>query len=202
MIKFDNFRTPLSGGRKGRPRTLRCQHCNLAFSIAARLADHLRAHEEKSEPVPVEEMKMPLPEEWYLENLKIPSQSSDLEFLVDGLYLDNNGKLICLSGDQRCFETSKLDEMKNHRKHHHPLLEHRFSADTWEKLLPERFWTASVRLNNNLMNNNAEATRDRETELDFRRMSEVDIKKKTQENIKKAEVTRKMMIAELIALAQ
>ena len=155
-------------GRSGRPRLLKCTHCDKGFSNSMRLTKHLRVHEEKID-IPLQEMKMPLPDEWYQENLVIPSQISNLEFVVDGLYLDKNGKLVCLSGDHTCFETNKLEEMRSHRELYHPLLEQRFSSETWRKVLPERFW----RQNTNVVNNNT-------------KMKEV------------RTVTRQMMIAELM----
>ena len=88
---------------------------------------------------------------------------------MDGLYLDKNGKLVCLSGGHTCFETNKFEEMRSHRELYHPLLEQRFSSETWRKVLPERFW----RQNNKVVNNNT-------------KMKEV------------RTVTRQMMIAELM----
>ena len=142
--------------RRRRPRPFKCVHCDKGFRTSTRLTDHLRVHEDRSD-IPLLEMKMPLPDDWYEENLVIPSQSSDLEFLVDGLYLDKNCKLMCIIGDQKCFETNKLEEMRAHRAHYHPLLEQRFSSETWEKMLPERFWR--LRQNNNVVNNNTMVTR-------------------------------------------
>ena len=165
------MQVPVGGGtgRRGRPRLLKCVHCDKGFSNPMRLTVHLRVHEEKID-IPLLEMKMPLSDEWYQENLVISSQTSNLELVVDGLYLDENCKLLCLSGDHKCFETNKLEEMRSHRQQFHPLLEQRFSSETWRKVLPEKFWRLGQ--NNNVVNNNTD--------------------------VKEVKVTRKMMIAELM----
>ena len=62
------------------------------------------------------------------------------EFLVDALYHTKANTLACRFSNTSCFGTTKLEEMKFHRKSLHPHLNRRFNFSVWSTLVPEEFF--------------------------------------------------------------
>ena len=86
-------------------------------------------------------VKVAIPLDWYEIHLVLEDQKeSEDEFLVDALYRTKANTLACRIGNTLCFETTKLEEMRSHRKSLHPHLDRRFDFSVWSTLFPEEFF--------------------------------------------------------------
>ena len=89
----------------------------------------------------VGKVKVAIPLDWYENHLVLEDQKeSEDEFLVDALYHTKANTLACRFGGTSCFETTKLEEMRSHRKSLHPHLDRRFDFSVWSTLVPEEFF--------------------------------------------------------------